>query len=167
MKWKILDVTCGTRSIWFDKEHPLTLYCDRRREHHEKDFGKSTGGHKVADIDPDVLCDFTSLPFADNSFSLVVFDPTHVLNLSDKAWMKNLYGTYTSEQEMMENITIGFHECMRVLKPDGVLVFKWADTSIPAAKIIKAFGQQPLFGHKSGIKMNTHWMCFMKLEDEV
>lgn len=28
---KILDVTCGSRTIWFDKHHPDAIYCDRRR----------------------------------------------------------------------------------------------------------------------------------------
>lgn len=164
MDKKILDVTCGMRGIWFNKEHPAAIYCDKRREHHERDFGKGSGGKKVADISPDIQCDFTNLPFEDNSFSLVVFDPPHVLNLSDKAWIKNLYGTYDTEAKMLEDVAAGFHECMRVLKPDGVLIFKWADTSISVAKITKAFGVQPLFGHRSGIKSNTHWMCFMKLE---
>lgn len=163
MEKKILDVTCGSRSIWFDKKHPLALYCDKRKEHHERDFGKGRGGYKVCDITPDVQCNFTDLPFDDNSFSLVVFDPPHALNLSDKAWLKNLYGTYNSEEEMMDNIAAGFRECMRVLKPDGVLIFKWADTSVKVANIIKVFGQQPLFGHRSGIKSNTHWLCFMKV----
>lgn len=36
---------------------------------------------------------------------------------------------------------------------------------IPAAEIIKVIGQEPLFGHRSGKKMNTHWMCFMKFKD--
>jgi len=36
MEKKILDVTCGARSIWFDKHHPAAVYCDKRREqyHH-------------------------------------------------------------------------------------------------------------------------------------
>ena len=36
MEKKILDVTCGARSIWFNKQHPAAVYCDKRREqyHH-------------------------------------------------------------------------------------------------------------------------------------
>ena len=36
MEKKILDVTCGARSIWFNKHHPAAVYCDKRREqyHH-------------------------------------------------------------------------------------------------------------------------------------
>lgn len=28
---KILDVTCGGRSIWFNKHHPAAIYCDKRQ----------------------------------------------------------------------------------------------------------------------------------------
>jgi len=53
---------------------------------------------------------------------------------------------------------------MRVLKPYGVLILKWAETSIPTPEIIDAIGYEPLFGHKSGKKLGTNWMCFMKEE---
>ena len=29
---KILDVTCGCRSIWFNKNHPAAIYADKRVE---------------------------------------------------------------------------------------------------------------------------------------
>lgn len=28
MEKKILDVTCGSRTIWFNKTHPAAVYCD-------------------------------------------------------------------------------------------------------------------------------------------
>lgn len=28
---KILDATCGSRMMWFDKEHPETIYTDKRK----------------------------------------------------------------------------------------------------------------------------------------
>lgn len=52
-----------------------------------------------------------------------------------------------------------------ILKPDGVLIFKWAETQIPAADVWAAIGERPLFGHHSGKKSQTFWGCFMKLED--
>ena len=113
-------------------------------------------------IDPDVQCDFTDLPFNDETFYLVVFDPPHILNLGENSWMRKSYGTLDNNwRELIHN---GFTECMRVLKPDGVLVFKWSDISISTRDVIKAIGQEPLFGHRSGKKMNTHLMCFMKME---
>ena len=72
---KILDVTCGTRSIWFNKHHPAAVYCDRRSESFELAFGREGTNIRKCHVHPDVVCDFTDLPFPDNSFSLVVFDP--------------------------------------------------------------------------------------------
>ena len=48
----------------------------------------------------------------------------------------------------------------------GVLVFKWNELDITTREIIDACGVEPLFGHRSGKKMNTHWLCFMKFEEE-
>ena len=31
-KKKILDVTCGSRTIWFNKNHPAAIYADKRAE---------------------------------------------------------------------------------------------------------------------------------------
>lgn len=57
----------------------------------------------------------------------------------------------------------GFRECMRVLKPDGVLIFKWSEVQIEAKKVWEAIGEKPLFGHRSGKNAKTFWGCFMKL----
>lgn len=158
MEKKILDVTCGSRSIWFDKHHPNALYCDKRKERHESDYGS----HRVRDIDPDVVCDFTNLPFEDNTFSLVVFDPPHIKGLNETAWIAKAYGTL--DDKWREVLRDGYNECMRVLKPDGVLIFKWCETQIPASELWDAIGAKPLFGHHSGKKMNTFWAAFMKIE---
>ena len=29
---KILDVTCGSKTIWFDKNNPAAVFCDKRSE---------------------------------------------------------------------------------------------------------------------------------------
>lgn len=74
------------------------------------------------------------------------------------------YGALDDGWEQM--LRDGFAECMRVLKPDGVLIFKWSEVQIPADKVWRAIGQKPLFGHHSGKKMNTFWTCFMKVDGE-
>lgn len=165
MNQRILDVTCGDRTIWFQKNEPHTTYCDIRREEWEGYFGKQgRPKHRHLVIDPDILCDFTALPFDDGTFDLVVFDPPHVENLSESSWLRKSYGTLTKGwQKMLHD---GFTECMRVLNEGGVLIFKWSDISISTREVINAIGQEPLFGHRSGKKMNTHWMCFMKFEGE-
>jgi ubiquinone/menaquinone biosynthesis C-methylase UbiE len=163
MEKKILDVTCGSRTIWFDKNHPAAVYCDKRAEEYTGVW-KSTNrdSERKCIIAPDVVCDFTSLPFEDNTFALVVFDPPHLKSLGEQSWMIKKYGKLG--EDWPEMLRDGFRECMRVLKPDGVLIFKWSEIQIPAEKVWKAIGQKPLFGHHSGKKSNTFWGCFMKFE---
>lgn len=156
---KILDVTCGDRSIWFNKHHPAAVYTDRRDVEHIREFEDST---RRIIVHPDIVADFTSLPFEDGSFSLVVFDPPHLQRAGETGWLVKMYGRLDENwQQMLHD---GFKECMRVLKPDGVLIFKWSEVQIPAADVWKAIGQKPLFEHHSGKKSNTFWACFMKLE---
>ena len=92
MDKKILDCTCGSRTIWFDKHNRYTIYTDIRKEEHHGVFGAK---HSKRDIyvDPDMICDFTDLPFEDETFSLVVYDPPHIRNLSEKSWTRKVYGT--------------------------------------------------------------------------
>jgi SAM-dependent methyltransferase len=161
---KILDVTCGSRSIWFNKNHPAAIYFDRRDEEYVEIFGTTPRTRRTI-IHPDIIGDFTELPFDDNTFALVVFDPPHRFGLKD-SWFLKRYGTYDTQEEMLDNIVRGFAECMRVLKPDGVLIFKWSEVQIPTPDIIKAIGYKPLFGHHSGKKSNTNWLCFMKEDNK-
>lgn len=157
---KILDATCGARTIWFNKNHPATVYFDKRREHYSHLWPNA--GNCVLDIAPDVQGDFTNLPFPDESFSLVVFDPPHLTGAKETAWLVKKYSKL--DDDWPEMLRDGFAECMRVLKPDGVLIFKWSEYDIPAEKVWNAIGQKPLFGHHSGKKSNTFWGCFMKGE---
>ena len=164
MEKKILDVTCGSKTMWFDKNHPAAIYCDKRKVTY-KECWKSGDGKSVREcvVDPDVVCDFTDLPFHDNSFHLVVFDPPHLTGAKDTAWLVKKYGRLDDTWPQM--LHDGFQECMRVLKPDGVPIFKWSEYDIQAAEVWKAIGQKPLFGHHSGKKSRTFWGCFMKLDE--
>lgn len=72
----ILDATCGSRMIWFNKENPYCLYVDRRKEEDEKIWTSGNGkATRYLNINPDVIADFTELPFKSESFYHVVFDP--------------------------------------------------------------------------------------------
>lgn len=164
MEKKILDMTCGSRSIWFNKNHPAAVYCDKREEAFELAFGRAKTNVRKMEVKPDVVCDFTDLPFEDNTFSLVVFDPPHLIRAHETAWIVKKYGKLDETWPKM--LHDGFREGMRVLKPDGVLIFKWSEYDIPADEVWKAIGQKPLFGHHSGKKSTTFWGAFMKLEDD-
>lgn len=164
MEKKILDATCGSKTMWFDKNHPAAIYCDCRSEEFW-DIWNSTNkkSQRACIINPDIVCDFTNLPFPDNYFRLVVFDPPHLIKANETAWLVKKYGKLNSNWKNM--LHDGFYECMRVLKPDGVLIFKWSEHDIPACEVWKAIGRKPLFGHHSGKKSQTFWGCFMKLEE--
>ena len=86
------------------------------------------------------------------------------MKANETAWIVKKYGKLDAEWPKM--LHDGFSECMRVLKADGVLIFKWNEFDIPAEKVWRAIGQKPLFGHHSGKKSKTFWACFMKLVDE-
>lgn len=158
MKKKILDACCGSKMFWFDKENPNVLFADNRVEQHTLCDGRKL------EIDPDVVMDFTDMPFPDGSFKLVVFDPPHFRKLGESSWMAKKYGILPVDWETL--IKKGFDECMRVLEPDGILVFKWNEYQIPVSKILKAIQTQPLLGHKSGKSSQTHWLLFMKITNE-
>lgn len=66
-----LDVCCGPRSFYFDKADPRVTFCDLHPRHMTLCDGRAL------DVSPDVVSDFRDLPFPDESFSLVVFDPPH------------------------------------------------------------------------------------------
>jgi 23S rRNA G2069 N7-methylase RlmK/C1962 C5-methylase RlmI len=105
--------------------------------------------------------DFRSIPYADHSFQMVIFDPPHMLNLSEKSWMRKKYGVL-DKNTWRDDLKEGFSECFRVLKPNGTLIFKWNEASILLKDILCLTNQKPIAGHPSGKRMGTHWVVFMK-----
>lgn len=150
----ILDPCCGSKMLWFEKKHPNVLYGDIRTENHTLCDGRNLK------VKPDMEMDFRDMPFNANSFKLVVFDPPHLARLGKSSWMAKKYGILNKSWQ--DDIRAGFSECFRVLKKDGILIFKWNETQITVSDILKLTNQKPLFGHISGKRANTHWMCFMK-----
>lgn len=155
----ILDVCCSGRMFWFNKEHPNALYVDIRGA---ETFTTGKGeNERVRHIRPDMIMDFRKLDLPDSSFSLVVFDPPHLKTLGENSFTAKVYGKLT--EEWREDLKKGFSECFRVLKENGVLIFKWCEYEIPLKKILDLTPVKPLFGHTSGKAQKTHWVCFMKL----
>lgn len=138
----ILDVCCGSRMFWFDKDNPAAIFMDNREEDHLLCDGR------LLRIAPDVLADFTSIPYTDNCFHMVVFDPPHLIHAGGGSWLAKKYGVLPEDwQTMLSN---GFRECMRVLRPNGVLVFKWCEEQIPAKDVLKLFDTRPIVGDQRG-----------------
>lgn len=147
----ILDVCCGSKMFWFDKNHKDVIFMDNRELE-----DTLCDGRKLV-IKPDVLGDFRNIPYQDNTFKLVVFDPPHLLKVGDNSWLAKKYGKLTDNWQ--NDIKQGFKECTRVLEPYGILVFKWNEEQIKLSEILKLIPYKPLFGNK---RSKTHWLVFMK-----
>ena len=152
----ILDPASSMRSFYFNKTDDRVIFGDIR-----EDETHLLTNNQTIKIKPDQVMDFRSIPYADASFRCVVFDPPHMLNLSEKSWMRKKYGVLDS-QSWREDIAQGFKECFRVLKPNGTLIFKWNEVSISLKDILVLTDEKPVLGHPSGKRMGTHWVLFMK-----
>ena len=137
--------------FWFDKKNKETIYMDNRKLE-----DVLCDGRKL-EINPDIVADFRNIPFKDNTFHLVIFDPPHLLKVGEKSWLAKKYGKL--DINWREDIKQGFKECMRVLKTNGILVFKWNEEQIKLKEILDVIDYKPLLGNK---RSKTHWLVFMK-----
>lgn len=148
---KILDVCCGSKMFWFNKNRKDTIYMDIR------EYEDTLCDGRKLEIKPDIIADFRQIPFNDNSFKLVVFDPPHLLKVGENSWLKKKYGKLG--QNWKNDIKKGFEECFRVLESSRILIFKWNEEQIKLSEILKLTTTKPLFGNK---RAKTHWLVFMK-----
>jgi len=155
----ILDACCGGKMLYFDKNDPRVLFQDLR------DFDTTLCDGRNFSVHPDIIGDFTSMSFQDNTFRLVVFDPPHLKYTGSKKeaenWQMKKYGWLPAHgwQDILKR---GFAECFRVLKHGGFLIFKWNETDVKVSQILELTPYTPILGHKSGKQSKTHWILFMK-----
>lgn len=151
----ILDACCGLKMFWYDKEEPHTTYMDICNEvlaYTDRDTVREVV------INPDIVSDFRNIPFADNSFDLVVFDPPHLIHVGDTSWLAKKYGKL-DKKTWPQDLKLGFDECMRVLKLNGTMLFKWNEDQIKIKDVFAVFEQQPILGDK---RSKTRWSVFIK-----
>lgn len=151
----ILDACCGSKMFWYDKEEPHTTYMDIRNEvlaYTDRDTVREVV------INPDIVSDFRNIPFADNSFDLVVFDPPHLIHVGDTSWLPKKYGKL-DKKTWPQDLKLGFDECMRELKLNGTMLFKWNEDQIKIKDVFAVFEQQPILGDK---RSKTRWSVFIK-----
>lgn len=150
--------------FWFDRNNPDVEFCDNRTVDNEKIWESKDGKiERFLTVSPDTVCDVRNLPFADNTFWHIVFDPPHLLKISDDAWLRKKYGKL--QEDWPTFMHDAFVELFRVLKPNGTLIFKWSEIDITVNELLKAIPYKPLYGHRSGKHMTTHWMAFIKDEE--
>lgn len=148
---KILDACCGSRMFWLNRNNPDVIFADNRK------LKTTLCDGRTLVIDPDVIIDFRDMPFDDNTFDLVVFDPPHLIHAGQNSWLAKKYGVLPDDWKPY--LKAGFSECMRVLKPEHTLIMKWNEEQIRTADMLKAIEHEPLFGDR---RSKTRWLCFMK-----
>lgn len=148
---KILDVCCGSKMFWFIKEDPDVTFMDIR----ELDDVLCDG--RELHIHPDIIGDFRNIPFDDNTYDMVVFDPPHLKSAGANSYLVKKYGMLSDNWQ--RDLQLGFHECMRVIKHGGILIFKWNEHQICLSDILRLTNYIPLFGNRRG---KTYWLVFMK-----
>ena len=166
MSKRILDPCCGSRMFWFDKTNPDVEFCDIREVDNEEIWRSKNGKDiRYLTVKPNTVCDVRHMPFEDNTFWHIVLDPPHLIRLGETSWLAKKYGRL-NENTWKDFIHDAFCECMRVLKPNGTLIFKWSEVDIPVSELLKQIPYKPLYGHRSGKHMTTHWMAFIKTEEK-
>ena len=159
----ILDATAGFRMMWFNKHHPNCIYLDQRPE-----------------CAPDIVGDFRDLKqFPDETFRLIAFDPPHIVagGLHGDSNLRREFG-FLQKETWADDLRQGIKELWRVLKPYGILVFKWNTHQVSSEKLLALFPERPLFYQISMNKKNSYvngkrfreiqtlWFCFMKIPEK-
>jgi len=163
----VLDATSGMRSIWHDenKYNKNTVYCDIR----EQDEANPDDSRND-EIDPDVVSDFRDLPFDNESFDLVCWDPPHI---TTNRGMKELTGYMTKKygalhaETWQRDLPEAFRELWRVLRPGGVLTLKFANNCLSFDRVLDILPQDPMYGTTTNKKKGyeTRWFTFYKARD--
>jgi hypothetical protein len=145
---RILDMSAGKRSIWFNRLQEETVYVDIREE-----------------MTPTVVCDTTQLPFPGNLFDLIVFDPPHVTH-GPGSTMAKYYGAFPADV-IKDLVKQSGKEAFRVTRKDGLMAFKWNDHDVKLPRILLLMeGWEPLFGQKvagrSLHRSGSYWVLLRK-----
>lgn len=128
----ILDATCGGRSIWHEsnKDREDTLYIDIREvdDPDELQNRVQSERNRTYSVEPDEIQDYRDLPYQDQEFDLVVWDPPHKILDNGMESLNGIiekkYGALHAET-WQGDLKKGFRELWRVLRPRGTLYLKF------------------------------------------
>lgn len=151
----IIDLCCGWRMFWHDKNDPLVHFMDIRTL--PKGSIKSRPNFSV---EPDEIGDYRDVKYPDNTFKIVVLDPPHLRSLWDKSWMAMKYGKLLESRK--EDIRKWFYEGIRILQDKWILIFKRSESEIPISEIISLFPVKFSIWNRSGKWNKTIWLIYIK-----
>jgi len=173
----ILDATAGNRTMWQIKQVDGIIYLDMERKLKNK---------------PTIFADNTNTPFPAELFDTILYDPPHNWGGGDepnpiypseiKKWKQEhqpfaftYYGwdKYKTRIGLIRHVYQAQKEFHRILKPDGLLWFKWNEMRIPLDRILACFDRwlelirlrvdDP--SHTAGAQQ-TFWVLFSKKIEE-
>lgn len=145
-------MTAGYRMMWFDKTNENVIFLDERKE-----------------VKPNIIARWENLPFKNNTFDLVNYDPPYgIANKIGNGNINKCYGVLKPES-FYSVLTKAFKEAFRVLKPDHFLIFKWGEMDKPLNSILATAPIKPLFGQKANVgqhERQVYWVTFLKPDGE-
>jgi len=150
----MLDPACGSKMFWFDKDNENIVFGDIRHENHILCDGRELH------ITPDVQMSFMAMPFCNDQFDMVVFDPPHLKHAGKNGWQAKKYGVLSDDWR--RELEVAFEECFRVLKSGGHFVFKWNEEQIKVSELLPLIPCKPLFGNSRPKLSKTYWLYFVK-----
>ena len=153
---RILDSTASNRSMWYQKDNPYTVFMDQRYE-------KANFAGEIINVSPNVIARWQNLPFKNDSFDMVIFDPPHIFRNegAKPGGMSKKYGVFY-RNNWREIVRIGATELFRVLKQHGTFILKWSEIDMNIEEIYNLLPYKPMFGTRTGLNNNTIWVCFIK-----
>ena len=143
---KILDLSAGNRAIWFNKNHPLCTYLDKR-----------------AEVNPTFVCD-TNEEIPVSGYNLICWDPPH-MNCGPKSNMSKAYGYHTTEQ-ILETLRKTGCNVYEKSAEGALMALKWNTHDISLKRVFELLPKwEPLFGHltKDGPRSQTYWIMLRRL----
>lgn len=117
-----------------------------------------------------VRLDTRALPFRDETFDLIAYDPPHYMDDSGMSHLSGIiqtkYGSLCAET-WQRDLSRSFSELWRVLKPSGTLTFKWADYAISHDSVLSVLSETPLYGTTTErrAEVGTRWWVFHKHDE--
>ena len=101
----VLDACCGGRMMWFDKSDERCLFADCRSE--DLDVSHCTTNPGKKSVRPDQIHYFRDMPYEDDSFVHVVFDPPNRRGISLSSVTGFSYGSL-DKQTWQEDLRAWF-----------------------------------------------------------
>ena len=156
----ILDATAGNRMMW------------RHLENKESEYIVFIDKEPGLKIPPDIVCRWDDLPFPNDRFLCVIFDPPHTYGFGDKsvhsdpkAAKGSWWGNPTTRGEWIRDIVSGQREFARV---SPTLCFKWNDCKLNLWNILscltewKEIYRRRVFSSGRLGRSRTHWVTLRR-----